>query len=174
MIACALSAALLMTVVRSVSAVPSASPSVVRTLHKHRPQKRKRPATKANRRKPAWGLVTLAMRHELLRDFLVESGSEQPAFTDTRVLDLGKGIRIGPASVDTDFLGSPIVRARVVNSSSRSVDVLVTATVRDAHGTSARVATWVEGLAPGSARSIELACPAALTPTSLTWTMTDL
>ena len=174
MIACALSAALLISVVRSVGAAPSATPSVVRTLHKHPRQKRKRVATKASRRRPTWGLVTLAMRHELLRDFLVESGSEQPAFTDTRVLDPGEGIRIGPASVDTDFLGSPIVRARVVNSSSRSVDVLVTATVRDARGTSARVATWVEGLAPGSARSIELACPAKLTPISVTWSVTDL
>src|SRR4029077_1828369 len=106
------------------------------------PAKHKRHAARSNlsaaKTRSARSTLELALRHELLHDFLVETGSEQPAFFDARTVDAGGGLRVGPTSVSVDFLGAPIVRARVFNASDREIDALVIATVRDARGGTAR------------------------------------
>jgi len=119
-------------------------------------------------------LLKLGLRHELLRDFLVETRTERPAFIDARAVDAGGGLRIGPTSVDVDFLGAPVVRARVANDSDRVVDALVIVTIEDAHGATARASTWIERLAPHSDRAVELFCPNVLAPASVHWSVTPL
>src|SRR5438445_13856548 len=54
----------------------------------------------------------LALRRELLHDFLVETRTETAAFVDARLVHVA-GVDVGPATVDVDFLGSPIVAAGV-------------------------------------------------------------
>ncbi|HET9342539.1 MAG TPA: hypothetical protein VFO25_06470 [Candidatus Eremiobacteraceae bacterium] len=119
-------------------------------------------------------MLKLGLRHDLLRDFLVETKSERPAFIDRHLVDAGQGLRIGPTSVDVDFLGAPIVRARVVNETDRYVDALVVVSVEDANGGSAHASTWIERLAPHADRAVELFCPNALAPASVHWYVTPL
>ena len=119
-------------------------------------------------------LLTLAIRHELLHDFLVETSSERPSFADARIVDAGSGLRIGPSSVDVDFLGAPIVRAHVVNDGERIVDALIVVSVEGSDGVSARASTWIQGLAPHASRAIELFCPTVLQPVSVHWSATSL
>jgi len=121
-----------------------------------------------------WNVLKLAMRHELLHDFLVETRSERPAFVDARTVDAGLGLRIGPTSVDIDFLGAPVVRARGVNDSGRVVDAIVVVTVEDARGASVHASTWIEGLAPDADRAVELLCPNKVEPVSVRWSVTSL
>lgn len=115
----------------------------------------------------------LALRREMLHDFLVETGTEAPAFRDARIVKAG-GLRIGPTIVSLDFLGAPIVRARVRNASATAQDALLSARVRDAHGRTAQASTWIERLAAGESRTVEIFCPASLTPTAVDWTVTPL
>jgi hypothetical protein len=118
-------------------------------------------------------ITLLALRREMLHDFLVETGTQAPAFTDARVHDAG-GLAIGPTLVVVDFLGSPVVRARVRNASGKPLDALVIARVRDATGTSAQASTWIEKLAPGESKAIEIYCPGPMAPASVEWTVTPL
>lgn len=141
-----------------------------------RPRKRRQRAAvrRVVKKKPSEPTTLLALRSALLHDFLVRVGTEAPSFRDTRIVDDASGIRIGPTTVDVDFLGAPIVRAVVRNGSNRSIDVLVSASVRDAHGNGVRASTWIERLEPGASRNAELFCPAPLAPASVEWTVTPL
>ena len=125
-------------------------------------------------RRAAPDATLLALRSALLHDFLVRAGTESPAFRDARIVSDASGLRIGPTTIDVDFLGSPIVRAVVSNGSGHALDVLVSANIRDAHGHVARASTWIERLGPGTSRTAELYCPRALAPASIEWTVTSL
>lgn len=118
--------------------------------------------------------MLLALRAALLHDFLVRAGTESPAFLDARIVSDPSGVRIGPTSIDVDFLGAPIVRAVVRNESKRPIDVLVSADVRDARGHGVSASTWIERLEPGGSRTAEIFCPAPLAPASVEWTVTPL
>jgi len=140
-----------------------------------RPRKRSnRPVVRRRLRPVTADSALLALRGEMLHDFLVRAGTQSPAFTESRTIDAADGVRIGPASVDVDFLGSPIVRATVRNSSQRTIDLLVSVTLHDAHGRTAQASTYIEHIDPGTTRAIELFSPFALTPSSLTWSATQL
>jgi len=125
-------------------------------------------------RRAAPDAMLLAVRSALLHDFLVRAGTESAAFADARVVLDRSGMRIGPTTVDVDFLGSPIVRAVVSNGSSHPLDVLLGANVRDSHWRSARASIWIEHLEPGASRTAELYCPDALAPVSVEWTVMPL
>jgi hypothetical protein len=156
-------------------ALATASPSPMPAYSAH--VRRKRHAVRKRKvmaPRSSLEIDRLALRHALLHDFLVEAGSERPAFVDSRVVDGGAGLRIGPASVDIDFLGAPIVRARVTNSTNRDIDALVVVTVRDGRGGSARASTWIERLPPRGERQVELWCPTGILPESLRWSVTSL
>ncbi len=129
---------------------------------------------KVVRKKTSESPMLLALRSALLHDFLVRAGTESPSFQDARIISDPSGIRIGPTSIDVDFLGAPIVRAVVRNASNRSIDVLVSASVRDEHGRGVQASTWIERLEPRSSRTAELFCPAPLVPASVEWTVTPL
>src|SRR5690348_4462981 len=149
------------------------------TAPSHRPfDKRRRHSTRTHSvaagGRMTWNLLKLAMRHELLRDFLVEARSERPAFVDARTGDVGQVLRVGPTSGDVDFLGAPIARARVVNDSGRVLDAIVVVSVEDAHGASVHASTWIEGLAPHAERAVELYCPTSLEPAAVRWSVTPL
>jgi hypothetical protein len=107
----------------------------------------------------------------MLHDFLVETGTEAPAFTDLRIVDAGNGIRIGPAFVTIDFIGNPIIRARVRNGEQRSRQVVVTVTVHGGANADAGTdaSAIIERLGPGESRNVELMVASALIPTALTW-----
>ncbi len=114
----------------------------------------------------------LAARHAMLHDFLVETATETPAFVDRHVFDAG-GVRIGPTSVDIDFLGDAVVRATVLNPSAREMDVILRADVEDATGHRAHASTWVQ-LRPGASRAIEVLAPGLRGAASVRWSATDL
>ncbi len=109
----------------------------------------------------------LAARHAMLHDFLVETATETPAFVDRRVVDAG-GVRIGPTSVDIDFLGDPVVRATVLNPSAREMDVMLRADVEDTIGHRAHASTWVQ-LRPGASRAIEVLAPGLHGAAAVRW-----
>jgi len=161
-----------MFLIAAAAAVALTSPSL-RPFEKHR-RHSTRTRSRSDAGRVTWDLLKLGLRHELLRDFLVETQSERPAFMDTHAVDAGGGLRIGPTSVDVDFLGAPVVRARVLNESDRVVDALVVVTVEDPHGATARASTWIERLAPHTDRAVELFCPSALAPASVRWSVTSL
>ena len=119
-------------------------------------------------------MTRLALRRELLHDFLVETRTETAAFVDARIVHVAGSIDVGPATVDVDFIGSPIVRARVRNVSRQRVDVLLSATLRDKRGRHVSATTRVGPLEAGASRAIELLSPASLVPASVEWTATPL
>ena len=138
----------------------------------HKKKSRKpRKARKPSARETA--ALILAARHELLHDFLVETGTERPAFVDRRLTRLASVV-VGPTAVDVDFLGDPIVRATVRNASSRPASVLLEADVKDRSGHATRASTWIEALAPGSSQTIEVLCPGVKSPASVEWSSTTL
>lgn len=127
---------------------------------------------RANNRFPRDSRLTLlALRRELLHDFLVETGTEKPAFTDARIVDVGDSITIGPTIITIDFVGNPIIRARVRNGGNRTKQVVVSATVRSGAntGAGAEASAIIERLGPGESRSVELIAGSATMPTAVTW-----
>ena len=150
-------------------------PSEARRARRKRrvPKAPLRTKSRASTRRLSLTIEDLALRHALLHDFLVETGSERPAFVDSRVVDAG-ALRIGPTTVDVDFLGAPIVRARITNPGDRDIDALVVVTVEGAHGDSARASAWIERLGPRAERPIELDCPNELSPIGVRWSVTPL
>lgn len=114
-------------------------------------------------------LALLERRQAILEGFVRRAATEASAFRDDREVDAGSGIVVGPAVVSVDFLGSPLVRARVRNSSSEVVSPLLEVVIRSADGQEARASIALEPLEPGASRTVELACPASLVPVSLRW-----
>jgi hypothetical protein len=141
------------------------------------PYYRKRKARTAARapiaRRTEWSLFSSSVRHALLRDFLIETRSQTPAFVDARIQTRG-GVLVGPTTVDVDFLGCPIVRARVANPSRKLVDVLLRADLHDARGRIVHASAWVEDLGPSAARPVELTYPTSMQPVSVEWSVTQL
>ena len=138
--------------------------------HKKKTRKTRKPPTSSARET---SILLFAARHELLHDFLVETGTERPAFVDRRLTRLAS-IVVGPTAVDVDFLGDPIVRATVRNASSRPASVLLQADVKDRSGHGTRASTWIEALAPGTSQTVEVLCPGVKSPASVEWSSTTL
>ena len=141
----------------------------------HRKHARPHPKTKTAKRLLANDRLTLlALRREMLRDFLIETGTESPAFTDSHVDALEQGISVGPTAVTIDFLQSPIVRATVRNTSGRTVDLLLTARLLSDGTRACEASAPIDGLKPGESRHIELYCPGVLVPKAVQWTALSL
>jgi len=115
----------------------------------------------------------LALRQEMLHDFLVRVGTEAPAFQDLRVQAVDGGVTVGPTAVDIDFLGSPIVRARVRNTTRQIQTLMLTAVLR-AGQTTARATVIVDRLGSRESRAVELFVPEAFVPKSVSWQSTPL
>jgi len=118
-------------------------------------------------------LVLLARREALLRDFLVAATTERPLFHDATIHKVAPGIEITSTAVTLDFLGNPVIRARVRNVLSTSQAALLIAEITDVRGTRARAGAAVL-LQPGETRIIELLCPERLVPASLSWSTMKL
>ena len=146
-----------------------AGPPTYQRKHRRSPQARMH-----LRGAPLQRARVLALRHAMLHDFLVEVGTEAPAFNDARVVTTPFGISVGPASADVDFLGSPIIRARVRNGTAHRMDFLLTARLKDARGKSVSMSTFVDDLPPGAARVVELLSPAPLLPMAIDWSVNNL
>jgi len=147
------------------SLTASPPPHPKRHARRHTHAAKRSLTTRALRRRQ---LVLLAMRRQAIDDLLVEIGTEAPVLRDARVIDIA-GVRIGPTSIDDDFLGSPIARTRVENESSESVDLIVTASFAAASSETARASTVVARLRPNESRAIELWCPSPLLPARVDW-----
>jgi hypothetical protein len=171
------SLAMMIPLIAVLAAVSLAAPANPASLHriphprKHRQAKTSVAGSAATRRER---LVLLALQQEMLHDFLVEAGTERPAFEDARVVTVADHVKVGPTFADVDFLGSPIVRTEVRNSTSRIADLLVTAEIAGAGDRQGEVSAAVERLLPGESRRVELFCPSVLTPTSIAWRVTIL
>jgi hypothetical protein len=113
-------------------------------------------------------LALLVCREALLHDFLVAATTEQPLFHDATTHKVSAGIEISSAAVTLDFIGNPIIRARVRSLLSAPQTALLIAEITDARGTRARAGAAVL-LQPGETRTIELLCPERLVPASLSW-----
>lgn len=118
-------------------------------------------------------LRILQRREALLRDFIIRASTEQPQFSDPRAYRLDRGITLGPVVVTRDFVGSPIIRARVTNLGDRDLSFLLTATLKSAAGTQSG-ASAVVFLHGRETRTVELLCPDDLSPRSLTWSTMPL
>jgi hypothetical protein len=164
----------LAAILASAAVAPSGSPAppapIVHKRKRHAPVKKLSAAAAARQEE----IVLLALRRELLHDFLVEARTERPAFEDERMTKTSSGLSIGPTSADVDFLGSPIVRARVTNGSGHVADAIVTAMINGLAGKHAEASAVVERIQPGEARWVELFCPATLSPTSISWKVSTL
>ena len=115
----------------------------------------------------------LERREAMLFDFLTKAHTETPLFVDPHVVDARSGIHIGPTTVTLDFLGSPIVRVTVRNSTASRASPLLTVTLRSATGATARASVLVESLDAGTQRTVELLCPTRDRPASLTWSVQE-
>jgi hypothetical protein len=115
-------------------------------------------------------IAALTRRETALEDFLAQTETETPLVRLDTATSLSD-VEIGPSSIANDFLGSPIVRARVRNRSRQIFTGLLIAHVEDAAGKKVDLSYAVDSIAPGESRSIEMLCPAQMTPVSLRWTL---
>jgi hypothetical protein len=76
---------------------------------------------------------------------------------------------IGPTSVTLDFLGSPIVRTTVRNTSKARVSPVLTVHLRTQSGDELRASTALDALEPGASRTIDILSPSRGHPVSATW-----
>ncbi len=119
-------------------------------------------------------IAMLERKEASLGQLLTDAATERSLLVDNRVVSVFDGVLVGPTEATVDFIGSPLIRARVKNTSPRSISVLLTAAIRGGEGPEATASLAVERLAPGEARPVELLCPAALTPTSIAWSAVAL
>ncbi len=115
----------------------------------------------------------LQRREALLHDFLVRARTETPEFVDARAYPLGVGVTIGPVIVTKDFVGSPIIRAKVSNRRGVPVSFLLSASIASDRGAQSGASTVVI-LHAFETRTIELLCPESITPRALTWSTLPL
>jgi hypothetical protein len=118
-------------------------------------------------------LALLVRREAMLHDFLLAARTETPIMSDASAHALMPGVDVFASTVALDFLGSPIIRAKVHNALARSLTAVIVADVVDVRGARGRAATEVT-LRQGETRSIELLCPATLSPASLIWSIVPL
>lgn len=118
-------------------------------------------------------LALLQRRAALLHDFLVETRTETPQFRDARPYRLDVGVTIGPVVVTRDFVGSPIIRARVTNLTARRVSFLLSASITSDREAESGASTVVS-LRAFETRTIELLCPESVAPHALTWSTMPL
>ncbi len=117
--------------------------------------------------------AVLQRREALLHDFLVRARTETPEFVDARAYPLGVGVTIGPVVVTKDFVGSPIIRAKVSNQRGVEVSFLLSASIASDRGAQSGASTVVL-LHAFETRTIELLCPESITPRALTWSTLPL
>jgi hypothetical protein len=115
-------------------------------------------------------IAALTRRETALEDFLALTATETPLVRLDAATELSN-MEVGPSSIALDFLGSPIVRARVRNRSRSAFTGLIIAHVEDAAGKNVDLSYAVDSIAPGESRSIEMLCPAQITPVALRWTL---
>lgn len=118
-------------------------------------------------------LALLVRREALLHDFLIKARTETPIFADEATHRLEPGIEINATHVATDFIGSPIIRARVSNRTATRQALLLEAQISSANGDRATAAEALT-LEPGETRTVELLCPSRISPASLIWSTTPL
>lgn len=131
------------------------------------------PAAERGRVVRLTNLVLLVRREALLRDFLVAARTERPLFSDQSIHKVAAGIELSSTAVTLDFIGNPVIRARVRSVLTTSQTVLLIVEIMDAHGARARAGVAVS-LQPGEARIVELLCPQRLVPASLSWSTMQL
>jgi hypothetical protein len=118
-------------------------------------------------------LAFLVRREALLHDFLIKARTETPVFHDDRTYRFDPGIEISATHVAADFIGSPIIRARVRNRTASRQMLLLEADLVSASGARSRAGAALT-LEPGETRTVELLCPARVAPASLIWSTSPL
>jgi hypothetical protein len=133
-----------------------------------------REETALQRRVARMARLTLLVRREaLLHDFLIAANTETPVLRDDATHALAPGVAISSTIVTLDFIGSPIIRARVRSLLATAQALELVAEIVDAGGGRGRAATTLT-LQPGETRIVELLCPEKLSPASLIWSTVPL
>lgn len=149
----------------------SFSQSVAPAVRKQHRRTRRRVSTATGAR--CLRLRLLEQREALLHDFVVRASTEQPQFSDPRSYRVDRSVAVGPTIVTRDFVGSPIIRARVTNLTGGDVSFLLSATLDSERGQRSG-ASAVVFLRAGETRTVELLCPDQLAPRALTWSTMPL
>jgi hypothetical protein len=118
-------------------------------------------------------LALLVRREALLHDFLIAAVTERPLFHDDATYRVALGLEISATAVTVDFVGNPVIRARVKSLLATSQTALLIANMTDARGVHARAGAAIS-LQPGETRIIELLCPEKIVPASLSWSTMQL
>ncbi|MBV8671149.1 MAG: hypothetical protein JO098_05210 [Candidatus Eremiobacteraeota bacterium] len=113
-------------------------------------------------------LAVLQRREALLHDLLVRANTETPLLRDGAAHEVLSGLFISATFVSRDFIGSPIIRATVMNRRPAVVSIVLIADLADAQGRTGRASSALV-LQPHQTRTVELACPSELLPLSLRW-----
>jgi hypothetical protein len=150
--------------------VPCSAPSPAPVPRHHYVRRR---SSRAASSEKCVRLQLLQRREALLADFLIRARTETTQFEDSRSYRLDVGVRIGPVVVTVDFIGSPIIRARVTNLNEGDVSFLLSANLTSKTGAVSGASTVVV-LHARETRSIELLCPDSLVPQTLTWSTLPL
>jgi hypothetical protein len=153
---------------RTVRASAAAAPSP-RSRRKHHSRTKAAPALASK----CLRLELDVRREALLHDFLVRASTETPEFADQRSYRLEVGASVGPVLVTRDFVGSPIIRARVTNLRPVKLSFVLSAQLTSKSGARSGASTVIV-LQPHETRSVELLCPDDFTPQSLTWSTMPL
>jgi hypothetical protein len=138
-----------------------------------RTRRKRRSSTRSSSSARCTNFQILQRREALLHDLLIRARTETPQFEDQSLFRLSVGVVIGPVIVTRDFVGSPIIRARVTSRKTVAVSFVLSAQLTSKDGRTAAASTVVF-LHPYETRSIELLCPDTFTPQSLTWSTLSL
>lgn len=117
-------------------------------------------------------IAALIRRETELENFIALATTESPMLSVREPTPAGP-LEIGPAIVDVDFLGSPIVRAIVRNRLSAPFTGVLVAHLVYGEGRESTASVAVSNIGPGESRRVELLCPAALRPTALHWSIDE-
>jgi hypothetical protein len=115
-------------------------------------------------------IAALTRREAALEDFLASTATETPLFA-THVPTSAGPLTIGATVIGVDFLGSPIIRSTVRNTSSIRTNAVLVAHLMYDGGRGAEASFALSAIGPGESRALEMLCPSSIRPTALRWTI---
>jgi hypothetical protein len=119
-------------------------------------------------------VALLALREEMLHDFLVAAGSEAPGFRDNRTIEVAPRVAIGPTIATIDFLGDAVVRTHLRNDSPHSISGLIVLRAQSDGGAILERSVVIEHLPSDGTRMLEFSALHGHALRALSWRFTPL
>ena len=116
----------------------------------------------------------LERRKAILQELLLQASAEAPIFRDESTKTVDAIVTIRSVTVARDFIGSPILHARVCNAAGKPLNALIQLRVRDAGGRVASASQLDESLAVRECRPIDILVPQAIVPAAVFWSAQEL